>query len=483
MSIFFSPDEPKYVDSHTGRLTRFNRGYSSFSREKDNTLVQKTERSKRTMQVVPECTELRSIRESFDSFIEMFAVFNKQNGPAITGNYMSNNFLHFKAAFEPFILHSSHYFNSSAQSQKVRRYSPLLQFSAKLLREWAILVSTMNKLSRSKILPHLHQIQVDFEALSKDISTVSAANTRRTYYRDTFFASSNYLKAKITSTYQAIYDILSVEYEKGYSKHQLQILQEQVVLLNRDIIENYLGLLPSSLTTTPEMTRTSTHMKAACGDIVALLDASFYFRKRMFKIQEQMCELHGDICKILDRLQIRYEIEVAPLGYQEPIEEEDEDENEESSPVHKVESFVNDMSELLGIDLEGQDPIDDLGTIQTLLKQKLSPTSQYVKSQPIRKSTKVETPRKTSKVSESQRITPKHTSPASNKTITPRSARSSQKSEPQSARSTKSNSSSNQEKSHIKGKILNAPPDATIEEIKAVDAVLDTSDAIIDTVK
>jgi len=138
MWIFLSPDEPKRINRHSGRMTRLRESPRMFSREKGVTL------HGRPCRMTPQCTGLRSIRESYAAFVSIFSLSNKQNGPAITGSYISSNFLHFKAAFEPFVLHVSHFFNSSARCQSVRRYSPLLPFGAKLLQEWAILVSTMN---------------------------------------------------------------------------------------------------------------------------------------------------------------------------------------------------------------------------------------------------------------------------------------------------------------------------------------------------
>lgn len=314
MSIFFSPDEPKLIDNHTGRMIRLRPRSQSFSREKDNTILIKKRSFLRNAQVVPECTELRSLREAYDSFIFMFSEFNKQNGPNITGNYMSNNFLHFKAAFEPFLLHASHYFNSSEHCHAVRRYSPLLQFSAKVLREWSNLVSTMNKIASSIVLPHLHVLQNDYEMLNQDVSTLSSLVTSRSYYKDELYSASNYLKHQITSCYQATYDVFAHESDRGIKKSQINALKQQIVLLSRDINVNFLGLLPNSVTSTPEMTRVKTHMKAACGDIVSLIEAGYFFRRRMDKIQNQMSILHVSLCNMLDKVQIKYEIDVEPIG-------------------------------------------------------------------------------------------------------------------------------------------------------------------------
>lgn len=382
MSIFFSPDEPKYIDSHSGRMTRLVKTPRTFSRQKDNTLIEKGQYATKTRQVVPEISELKAIREAYEVFIEMFALFNKQNGPAITGSYMSNNFLHFKAAFEPFILHAKHYFNSSAHSQNVRRFSPLLQFSAKLLREWAILVSTMNKLAQSEILPHLHELQLDFEGLSNDVSSISSAFVNRTYYRDNLYASSNYLKHKISSSYQEVYDVIAGEGQHGFNRRQLSQLQSQMVLLSRDINENFLGMLPSSATMTPEMTRQKTHMKAAVGNIVALIEAAFYFRGRIAKVLEQMSILHMSICSMLDRLGIRYEIEVQPLCSESGYESEPEVAigKSEESAEKRAENFVNDISHMLEIDLDGvHDPIERMDTVQRALKERLAGTTRLSK--------------------------------------------------------------------------------------------------------
>ncbi|OHT11337.1 hypothetical protein TRFO_19213 [Tritrichomonas foetus] len=384
MSIFFSPDEPKYIDSHTGRMTRFKSRSQTFSREKDNTILIKRKQYMRSTHVVHEISELKNLREAYESFIGMFTEFNKQNGPNIIGNYMSSNFLHFKAAFEPFLMHASHYFNSAEHCHAVRRYSPLLQFSAKLLREWAILVSTMNKIAQYEVLPHLHVLQRDFEMLNNDVSNICNNVVSRAYYRDTVYSASNFLKHQITTIYENIFNMFAHEADKGIHKSQLNSLKKQLVLLSRDINENFLGLLPSSATATPEMTRTKTHMKAACGDIVVLLEAGYFFRRRMDRIQSQMSIFHDSLCSMLNRVGIKYEIDVEPLGgrdtpakpvydeFHDPPEEEENHENDfqKKNETESVDEIVEDIGFLLNIDVQNENgTVEKLSTIKRSLKR------------------------------------------------------------------------------------------------------------------
>jgi hypothetical protein len=230
----------------------------AFSVQKDPTFLQKEAWASRTISVLSECPELRSLQESYSVFSNMFTVFHRQNGPAITGAYLSTIFLRFKGSFELFLLHISHYFNSSVH---FRRFSPLLQLAEKFLSEWAVLVTTVNQLSECTILPHLRQFQIDFEELSKQISTICTKNVTRSYYRDTLFVSSNALKLKVTVCYQRVYTVLSREHADGFSQSQLQFLRREILSLWRAIQEDFLELLASAVTT-----RRKTAINAACGD-------------------------------------------------------------------------------------------------------------------------------------------------------------------------------------------------------------------------
>ena len=375
MSIFFSPDHPKSIDKHTGRLIRAktSRSLRPFSQEKDNTILFKNRQYLRNSHVVRECSPLKRIKRSFDQFVAMFAEFNRQNGPEITGNYMSHNFLQFKTAFEPFVLYATHYFNSAEHTHAVRRYSPLLQFSAKVLREWAILVSTMNQFALSEVLPHLYVLQKDFEMLNDDVSLISRSVINRAYYRDTLFSASNYLKHQITTIYQSVYNVFAHEKDKGINKAQLNSLKQQVVLLSRDINENFLSLFPSNMTATPEMTRAKTHMKAACGDIVIIMDAGYFFRRRMSKIQDQMIEFHNELCALLERVGVNYEIDVRPIGGTKQtfnlLNQTYTDDSDSIKSNEDVNEMVDDIGAMLNIDVTAETTTKEkLGTIKKNLK-------------------------------------------------------------------------------------------------------------------
>jgi hypothetical protein len=332
-------------------------------------MLQKRAWVTRQVTVIRECPELRTIRDAYAIFTDQFAYFSKQNGTGITGTYLASDFLHFKAAFEPFLFHAEHYFNASVHSQTVRRYSPLLQFSAKLLREWAILISTMNQLSEVAVLPHLYQLQAEFEGLSSNVSTICGANLHRLYHRDTLFVASNATKRQITSVYQQVYNVLSREATSGFSDHQLAALKRDMLMLSRDLHDNFLKLLPSAITTTPEMTRTKAKMKVACGNIIAMLDAAFFYRRRVRSLLNRIATLHNAICGILDRLGIRYEIEVAPINTPDA---DDGDEAAAPTAEERVESFVNDVSEMLHISTTHvSSPVEKLNIVEKALRKVL----------------------------------------------------------------------------------------------------------------
>jgi len=66
----------------------------------------------------------------------------------------------------------------------------------------------------AQVLPHLYQIQVDFEALSIAISTICAEFISRTYHRDTVYASLNALKRIIAGCYGDIYRVFETGIER-----------------------------------------------------------------------------------------------------------------------------------------------------------------------------------------------------------------------------------------------------------------------------
>ena len=372
MSIFYSPDSPKHFDAHTGRMTRLTKTPRSFAREKDMTIPKQKTWSGTTRQAITECAELRSVRETYERFVEQFLQFSQQNGTEITGSYLCHNFLEFKAAFEPFILQANHHFNSSRRTQTVRKSTAMLRYSSRLLSSWEILISGLNKLSQSKVLPHLHQLQVYFTQLSDQISHISQLFVKRTYYKDVVYESSNYLKHKATSVYRQVYDIFLNESEHSFNKRQLGQLQNQVILMSRDIHENFLGMLPSTATGTPEMKRLQTQMKAVCGGIVALIEAAYYFRDRLAKLMHEAGELHMAICSVHDTLGLLYTLDVEPLS----VRDEEERTSRPQSPEQRAQSFVREVEEMLELDLDDvSDPVEQIDRVENALKQRLTSQS------------------------------------------------------------------------------------------------------------
>jgi hypothetical protein len=353
-----------------GRRTSVHPSPPTFSREKDHMILQKEAWVSKSMQVIPECPELRSLREAYWTFSDEFVLFNKQNGPNITGVRLSSTFLRFKAAVEPFLLHASHRFSASSHSQAVRRFSPLIQFGVKLLREWSGLVETMNNLSMAPVLPHLHQCQSDFGELAKCVAAICEGNVHRLCHRDTLFIAACSVKSQITATYRHVHRVLARESEHGFSQGQLAVLKRQMASLSHNLHENFLEMLSTSVTTTPEMTRTRYQIKAACGDVVALLDAAFFFRGRARQLLSEMATLHRAIFSLLDDMGIKYQIRLAPIVATERREEDAPKATE--TPEERVESFVNGVSEMLNIDTAHiESPIEKLDLVERTLKRLL----------------------------------------------------------------------------------------------------------------
>ena len=375
MSIFYSPDSSKQFDPQTGPMKRLVKTPHSFSRERDTTIPTRRTWSAKTTRAIQECSELRSVRESYEIFIEEFLHFSQQNGTEITGSYLCRNFLEFKAAFEPFVLQANHHFNASRRTQTMRKSAAMLRYSSRLLSSWEILVSGLNKLAQAKVLPHLHQLQVYFTQLSEDISHISQLFVKRTYYKDVVYESSNYLKHKATSVYRQVYDIFVKESEHGFDKRQLGQLQNQVILMSRDIHENFLGMLPSTATGTPEMTRMKTQMKAVCGGIVSLIEAAYFFRDRLARLMEEVAALHSKICSVHEALGLVYSLEVEPLSMGDDQEEKIR-ERRQQSPEQRAKSFVKEVSQMLNVDLEGvYDPVEKIDRVEKALRQRLTSQS------------------------------------------------------------------------------------------------------------
>ena len=339
MSIFFSPDEPKEIDKHSGKVTR-TKTRSTFSHAKDNTLTSKT----RKIKIVPELHELKKIRASFDNFVSLFTAFNTLNGQQITGIKLAVSFQLFKNAFDSFLLHCSQYFNSSQQTRRVGRYSPLIEFSTQLLKEWSTIIITINKLEASIPIPHLKLIQENFDTLTSNISQIANPIVNRTYYKDCVYSSSNQLKVEITRVYKLIFTALARsdaeddEISLIDKEKERNMLRDEMVILNRNINENFIGLIPSNISNTPECLRVRSNLKAACGDIISLVEAGFVFRKDVVNLLNSMKSLDNATRAMLDTLGIKYRLDVMPNGVDlSSVNAEEEEEENIDGKIEVVE--------------------------------------------------------------------------------------------------------------------------------------------------
>jgi hypothetical protein len=307
----------------------------------------------------------------------MFSLFNKQNGPSITGRFVSCTFVSFKTSFESFLLHASHYFNSSGNPQIIRRFSPLVEFGSALFEHWGTLVSRLNQLSCSRVLPHLHQFQVDFELLGKEVRELSASQHPRSYYRDRLFSVCNYVKHTLAHLYGEIYEVLSHEHQGRFNEQQAESLRNQILFVSRLLQEDFMSVFPSNMRSRPEMNRSNNVMQTLCSDVLYLLESSYYYRSRLNGLQHQMSDFQLLLCGLFDRLGISYRINVQPIISDIPVDIDDvfEDESRrgtETEPEttvvrgeHRLEIFVNGVGDLLQLDFEhGCDSIDKLKVIE-----------------------------------------------------------------------------------------------------------------------
>ena len=346
MSIFFSPDEPKEIDIHTGRMTRLssrNSTRSSFSRAKSITISTKP----RKLKVIPEIEELKHIRARYMKFIELFDNFSTKNGPNIGGRQLSLSFSLYKQAFESFVLHSAQYFNSFSKTRRVGRFSPLIEFATKLLKEWTTMVIIINKLAITVPIPHLQHIQDNFDALTTNIQAIASSLVSRTYYRDLVYSSSNQLKSDITRVYNMIFSCLSNPDIDVEDQTEIEQIRVEMVNLSRNINENFIGLIPSNITNTPENIRIKALLKAACGDIISLMEAGFVFKPEIKKLLNCMKGLDNATREMLDSLHIKYRLDVEPDGEEEDSETESSssDEYERNIEVHENKPYYVEVPE------------------------------------------------------------------------------------------------------------------------------------------
>ena len=345
MSIFFSPDEPKEFDIHSGRMIRLSSRSSSrsFSRAKSNTIPTKP----RKLKVIPEIEELKKIRGAYMKFVEFFDKFSTTNGPEIGGKQLSVSYLLYKQAFDSFLMHGSQYFNTFSSTRRVGRYSPLIEFSQKLLKEWTTIVMIINKLAASVPIPHLQLIQDNFDTLTTNIQGIASSLVNRTYYRDLVYSSSNQLKTEISRVYQLIFNCLSCSDEEE-DEDEIEIIRVEMINLSRNINENFIGLIPSNISNTPENIRIRALLKAACGDIISLMEAGFVFRNDIKHLLNRMKTLDVATRAMLDSLGIKYRLDIEPDGEEEdsePEQDRDIDEFERKIEVHDNKPYYVEIPE------------------------------------------------------------------------------------------------------------------------------------------
>jgi hypothetical protein len=236
-----------------------------------------------------------------------------------------------------------------------------------VLRAWFGVVSSANRLLEAPTLPHLPQFQNDFEELSRNISAVCWRNAIRAYHRDSLFLAAKTLARQITAAYHRIYTAFSGE------KADVAPLKRDVQALSREIEEDFLALFPAAAVTTPEMNRRRAQMRAACGDVIALLETADGYRGILKKLLNQMAVLQREIVVIRDRLGIESEVIVAPIESPEEELREENLESTEETPEQRMESFIEGVSQILRIDTARvKDPITRMNLVESSLKKFLT---------------------------------------------------------------------------------------------------------------
>ena len=325
MSIFFSPDEPKYFDEHSGKMFRLNsKKNSNFSHEKNNTLFS-TQKSK---SIISECSDLKNIRLTYDNFLVLFNSFKKKNSFVIQNPALVTSFSNLKKSFDPFILYCSRYFNSSINTRKIGRFSPIIEYSIKLLKDWSNIIIFINKISEKSYFSHLEKIEHNFELLLDNISSLSKSSLKKTYFSNAFQALEVNLMNKIQKLKNSIQSFFS-EMNKNYNLEYLfEGIKEDISYLTRQINDNILGIIPSHLTSTPEIVRLKTNIKTSCCDILTIFESSYRFPIEISKLLKKMNNFDLEIRNLLNKLQINFRIDVTPKEPIVDISFEEEDQNQ-----------------------------------------------------------------------------------------------------------------------------------------------------------
>ncbi|EAX99400.1 hypothetical protein TVAG_043080 [Trichomonas vaginalis G3] len=314
----------------------------SFSREKDHTITMRQTKLK----VIPEIAELRNIRKAYTKFTEIFSEFIVQNPPQITTNELSAAFSDFKVNFETFLTNCSLFFKTAESTRRVGRFSPLIEFSQKMLNYWTTIVSKMNEFADVKMLPHVAKFKADFSCLNTNVQQISDSIVTKTYYKESVASQAKVVKFNINQLSTAVNKVMKNEPEKGFPPQALAELKYRTNQLCKLINDKYIILLPSNVTSTPELIRLRSLLQSAGGDILALLDSAYNFRALVSHSLNRMKRLDNEIRQMLDATGIKYTINIVPNGDDTPSEAEEE---EEAAPIH--ENDLHNTEEMFSIQI------------------------------------------------------------------------------------------------------------------------------------
>ena len=284
MSFSLSPERVKRPQTETRTIRARSRTTNEFIRDKNVNLTGRVG----SLKIINAQHELKTIRSEYNKFLNVFQTFHTRNDPSITGPNLSTHFLSFKNNCDTLLKYCSMFYNQSQSTRRIGRFSPLIEFSQNVLSQWSKLIIAMNEFDDLKDLPHLSKIRSDFNCVTKNVMAISKSIVTRTYYKDGVNAAANQIKNEIAQTSHIIYTIFSKGDSTNLPKEKLERMKGEMHILSKRINEDYISLLPSNISTTPENTRIRNYLKTSCGDISSLIEAGFYFRNDVKYILKHM---------------------------------------------------------------------------------------------------------------------------------------------------------------------------------------------------
>jgi len=321
MSIFFSPDEPKVIDIHSGRVTRFKSHRSSmFSREKDNTLNRRV----KSPSVVAECVEMKHFRMNYLGFCEDLNSFFRITGSFVLGPNVMSLFTQLKASMEPFLLHCSHFFHTSPSTRKIGKYSPIIEFTVRVLREWSSFVVIINELASSESIPHVDKLNSTFIILLSAITTIHSIVSKKSLTSSN--NSINRLLDNVTKHQKMFLDSVCCISQAKLYKEKIIEIHRSFSALNHSINDVILASIPSHIVATPEMTRLKTVIKASCGEIIFLFESSLSYRKSLSSLLQSMKLYDVSLRQLLTVMNIGFRLDIEPStsSYEDSSSEDEE---------------------------------------------------------------------------------------------------------------------------------------------------------------